>query len=556
MKPSALAVTLALLGINGLSYFIFPGHTYLTSDSQIYIPMLEHLWDPSNLSRDLIATNPHLSFTIYDELAAAGRKLSGLGFDQVLPALHFTARMAGVWGIWLIFRAWGFSALLSILGTSCFCLGAFVHGPSVLTWELEPVPRTMALPLLWLAIGLIINDLPKWGAFTAALAFLIHPTTVWPVWIVLAALIVHPPHPIINRERWKMAFILACAVILLAVMSRFQAGEQEKQSFFATLNPALENLQRMRASYNWAGTWADIYWGKYAFLLVISLIAARSLHVLAPKSLSWFHGGLTWIGAGSVLFSYLLLDTAKWALGPQVQFARALLFVLAWALLGAIACGMKAAIKGNYFSALLWLYLAYGVPVQVQTWELFLPWSKDVNRMNLLLAMALATSAIFATVLSGRLNQWQRPIAITVLAAASFFAMRDVAKIYVYPKVHTPDLANLARWARTATPADCVFHFPDAKQELYPGLFRGDAVRAIYVDWKSGGQVNFHEKLANQWWQRWQSEMAEGYNTRPIESYAAIADFVVLKTKNRLTNARAIYENGTYLVYQVPRKVE
>ena len=33
-----------------------------------------------------------------------------------------------------------------------------------------------------------------------------------------------------------------------------------------------------------------------------------------------------------------------------------------------------------------------------------------------------------------------------------------------------------------------MFLFPDVGHDLYPGIFRALSERALYVDWKSGGQ--------------------------------------------------------------------
>ena len=44
-----LAIAAAIIALTFLSYFQFPGHTYLGSDTQIYVPMLEHIWEPSAL---------------------------------------------------------------------------------------------------------------------------------------------------------------------------------------------------------------------------------------------------------------------------------------------------------------------------------------------------------------------------------------------------------------------------------------------------------------------------------------------------------------------------
>ena len=48
-----IAAILLLFAI--LGFFVFPGHTYLQSDTQIYIPMLERAWDPSVFGKDMVA---------------------------------------------------------------------------------------------------------------------------------------------------------------------------------------------------------------------------------------------------------------------------------------------------------------------------------------------------------------------------------------------------------------------------------------------------------------------------------------------------------------------
>ena len=74
----------AILAISLLHFFQFPGHTWLQSDTQIYAPILEHMWDPTVLGKDLIVQHPHVAFTLYDETAIALRKATGLDFRQVL----------------------------------------------------------------------------------------------------------------------------------------------------------------------------------------------------------------------------------------------------------------------------------------------------------------------------------------------------------------------------------------------------------------------------------------------------------------------------------------
>ena len=45
MKPLATAAVCVALAL--LTFFQFPGHTWLQQDSQIYVPILEHLRDPT-----------------------------------------------------------------------------------------------------------------------------------------------------------------------------------------------------------------------------------------------------------------------------------------------------------------------------------------------------------------------------------------------------------------------------------------------------------------------------------------------------------------------------
>src|SRR5438046_4394570 len=98
----SLAIGAAICALTLLSYFQFPGHTYLQADTQIYIPILEHLRDPAVLAKDLLVQKPHVSFTLYDEMAMALRKVTGLPFHQVLEGEQVVFRGLGIWGLFLI----------------------------------------------------------------------------------------------------------------------------------------------------------------------------------------------------------------------------------------------------------------------------------------------------------------------------------------------------------------------------------------------------------------------------------------------------------------------
>ena len=137
-----------------------------------------------------------------------------------------------------------------------------------------------------------------------------------------------------------------------------------------------------------------------------------------------------------------------------------------------------------------------------------------------------------------------------VLGLAAFVAIPVLGGVANYPALHTPQLAQLSAWARASTPRDAVFFFPDAGHALDPGIFRADSVRAVYVDWKGGGQVNYFADFAREWGRRWQIAMAGPLD---ISRYAPLGiDYIVLRPQHRLARAPS-FEDAGYVVYAVTR---
>jgi hypothetical protein len=140
-----------------------------------------------------------------------------------------------------------------------------------------------------------------------------------------------------------------------------------------------------------------------------------------------------------------------------------------------------------------------------------------------------------------------------VAVVLTFVLIPGFGRVRNYPKLHQPELEELSRWARSATPKDAMFLFPDAGQDLYPGIFRVEALRAVYVDWKAGGQVNFLKAFAREWWPRWQQTMAGKFRPEKAASYSALGiDYLVMRTANRLPDRSPVYENSRYLAYRLP----
>ncbi len=528
--------------------FVHPGATYLHSDTQIYLPILERLWDPGVLSRDLVAERPHVSFTIYDEVALALRRLTGGSFETVLVAQQALFRALGILGVWLAAAALGLSGRMAVLVAAVFSLGATIFGPAVLSIEYEPVPRGFAVPLLLLAMGLAAHGRDILAGVAASLAFLYHPPSVVTFWAVYFLLTLWPSKPqVMSRRILGLAPILA-GVVVLMVFSRLQPGVVEPQPFFGRIGDDLERLQRLRTSYNWVSTWIGEWGPHYLVLSLASLLAYRRVRDAAPQDLRFFLAGLPLLGLASVAASYLLLERLKWVVAPQLQPARALVFVTIIAAVLAAVAGVRAAsfraatLRERCFAwsqAFLWFALAYAIPVQTgPRWE---------PRQLVLVALFAALAAVAAWAEARHLRWSAVPwVAAVVLP---FLLMPGAART---PR--NPELDDLARWARQATPRNAVFLFPDARKSLEPGVFRARALRPIYVDWKSGGQVNFLPRFAFQWWERWRRTGEGRFKPWHVPAYGRWGiDFFVLPPEKRLPDRPPAYENARYVVYATRR---
>ncbi len=375
----------------------------------------------------------------------------------------------------------------------------------------------------------------------ASVAFLFHPPTVAPFWAVYFVLALRPSKPLLMRHRLAALWALAAAVIVLFVVARHQATSGETQAFFTRIDPHLEELQRMRASYNWISLWWSQWLGHYLLLYAATVIACWRLRKDVPQALSFFLIGLPLLAVLSLPASYLLLEKMHWALIPEIQPVRALLFVTAFAMiLGAVAAAKAVAAK-RYAEALAWLVLVFLPPVNREV-----AWPTR-NRVGVVLVVALFTGAALWAMQSSR--RWLKPVAMAAMLVP-FFLIPTWGRMQNYPAEHFPELTQLSEWAHAATPKDAVFLFPDADQALYPGIFRAEAVRAVYVDWKAGGQVNFFKDLGEEWWSRWQNTMAAPFAPKDAARYRDLGiDFFVLQAKNRLGDIKPVFENARFVVY-------
>jgi hypothetical protein len=544
-----LAVWLGLLALLAIGYFVFPGHTFLQSDTQIYIPILERLRDPQLFAEEILAQQPHVSFTIYDETALWLRALTGLEFEWVLTVQQLLFRLCGLWGVFLIAVSVGLEWPGALLVAAFYGLGATINGPAVLTIEYEPVPRSNAIGLMLLATGLVGQKRYVWAGAAATLAFLYHAPAIYPFWGAYVVVAAAAGLWWVSRERDMARGIvpLLCGMAALVVLAQLQVGEGERQKFFETLEPAQAAMMRERAAYNWVSLWTAHQPQQYLLYFLVLLVALWRLQPRVDRPLRWLVTLAGGIGLLSMPLSFVLLEGMQWSLMPQVQPMRALLYITVFLMVWSATAGVAAMEKGRWRETGLWFFAA--VLPAVQTRTVFVLWEPAYRQ-------ALGAAILVAAAASGAVwlwLRWKNPA--PVLAAALLLAPMTMVLSGVrnYPALHHPELDEVAAWARTSTAADAVFFFPGAGKTLHPGVFRARSLRALYVDWKGGGQINFLREFLPLWLPRWKEVGEPEWNPGRIEDYRARGiDYVVLPAARTYTgDLAAAFRNGKYAVYEV-----
>jgi hypothetical protein len=81
-------------------------------------------------------------------------------------------------------------------------------------------------------------------------------------------------------------------------------------------------------------------------------------------------------------------------------------------------------------------------------------------------------------------------------------------------------------------------------------MFRARSLRALWVDWKSGGQANYFPSFGAEWWERWQQTMAGSFTVDRLRGMLDLpVDYYVLRREHRLAPVRPVFSNQVYAVY-------
>ncbi|HUS06251.1 MAG TPA: hypothetical protein VMZ52_08145 [Bryobacteraceae bacterium] len=534
-----LLLALWIVLLTAVSFFHFPGHTILQSDTQIYIPILERLWDQSLFTRDIMALHPHVAFTVYDEVAIALRRITGAEFEPILMAQQFLFRAAGIAGLYLLGTGIGFSTGAAMLVTCIASLSTFVNGPAVILVEYEPVPRGFALPCLVLALGLVAHSRWKAAALATAVAFVFHPPTALAFYLCLLGLILW-------KRQYQAIWPLAAAAAIMTGFVLAQPPVADHLGVFSRLSPELEKLQRMRASYNWVSIWIRAWASQYAFLWIVGMVALYRLRERIRPTMLLLLAGLPLIGILSLPLSWILLENLKLAVISQFQPGRYLLYVPLFAMILCPMAGIVAAQRRRYLEALLFFLVPFAMPMQYNIFDVVLgKWDNMAVMHRIELILGLSAGAVAIAIGCGRPKFG--PV-VTLAALLPFFLIPQFGQVRNYAAVHHRELNELAAWARSSTSKDALFQFADAGQNLTPGIFRARSLRALYVDWKSGGQVNFLKEFSSVWWERWQRLE----KPQPLPVYRDLGiDYVVFSALHPQPDAQPLYQNSKYLVYDV-----
>lgn len=489
----ALFLLLGIAAVTAFEFEIFPGHTYLQGDTQLLVPVLERLDAPGYLSRDLVATHPHVTYTIYDEATLFLHTAGRIDLKTALLIQQISCRAAAVGGVFLLALAAGVGDVFALLIAAFVNLGAALIGPAVLVTDPEPTPRAFAFGLILLAMGLLAREKPLLSGLTGGIALIYHVPVTAPFWALMLAAYVFERR---LRPLLRPALsILLVFCLLLANLAQLQPGAVESQPLFARIPPSLVQLQQFRTGFAWVSLWAGQQIWLYLGLSICALWATARIWPTLNIQLRWLILALPLCGLCGVPLSYLLVERLRWILAPQLQPARTLVFTVAFA---SLACGLAA--------------------------------------VRALASRRLAEAALWL---------------IVVLAppCVSAFTMPRVTGPPVDPETRIA-ISQLAAWAEDNTWGSSMFLFPDAGRELYPGIFRGESRRALWTDWKTGAEVIYADSAAEDWWQRWRGAMQPDPSMPRLQAALSLPiDYFVLKRAHRINNIRPVFENRRFLVY-------
>lgn len=543
--PGLLAILLAGL-------FVYPGTHFLTSDTQIWTVMMENRLHPELLAKDLLAQYPHVGLSFYDEIINTIRQWTGLPVEAVMTAHLVLFRVVMLTAAYLLAFALTQSRMASLWTAAALQVVYFIPGPTVCVFEVEPVPRAYSLSLGLLAVALFSLGKRWAGAWALAGAMLFQAVMVYPVILCLAAwkLFARDVEPVHQRLRYWLPMVGAAGLVVLLSM----AAQGGSGGMFAVVPEWLREVQRMRASYNWVSLWPGYLVAVHVgFCILAAWVAWTSRASLTPL-LRWVLLGVPVVAVLSIPGAWVAMEKMHLMAAAQTQPARALATLYAVGLIALFAAAAKAAAQRNWLGCAGWLVGGYSI--------VFLDRTIQLARQVAMGGVANWWWWLWVPVLAGLAMAALRARKAAPLVSATALCLLMAAPFGVY-RLHfradvasqdarTPEVLALAEWAEQSTETDAVFLFPGFERSPQPGVFRAAARRAVYVDWKAGGQVNFDIEFAELWWERWNAVGKGPFRANRIPEWAKRGvQYVAVAPGVDLGGRAPLYANPSFAVYRV-----
>ena len=295
------------------------------------------------------------------------------------------------------------------------------------------------------------------------------------------------------------------------------------------------------------GTWKPWYLWNFAVNGVVAFAALwRIWPHLGPRA-RVFAASMPAMGLLSLPLAWILMERFKWALMAQVQPARSLLYTAFFAVILSVVAAMLAMRSRRWVEAALWWMPGLLTAVRGFLWD-----GQAVPMSDIQVVAAAVVAAMVAGWFATRSGErWPvfAALMIVSLPVLTGWMWKEVLHRANFQQAQSAELTATAQWARGNTAKDAMFLLPELTRSSESGIFRARAQRALFVDWKIGGQVNYSRDLSFEWWRRMQ--MADD-KTRTLESWRSEGvDFLVLKAATAFGGGREVYRNSKYAVYAV-----
>lgn len=541
-------LVLALIAAAGLLYY--PGTQYLTSDTQIYTPLVEHSRDSQVLANDPLVLYPHLGLSLYDESVNAIRWLTGCSVYPALYVHQVLFRFLQVLAGYLIAMGLGAGRWESLWIAAALQTAGFVSGPSVMVVEYDAVPRGYTLTMGLLAIACVMHGRIWLGSVVAGISLFFQAGMAYPFLACFGMYLLfgRREEALVRRLRYLLPILGSLGIVFAAAAIQNESGSAS----LALVPDWLVELHRIRASYNYPSTWHPAVLWVPVGIGGVFLLAAWRFQQHLPSRMMWFVWGTPLVGILSIPFAWFTMEYLRLFLMAQLQPARAVAFMYGLAIPVLLSIAVVAARKQVWLESYAWMVAGLSIPFSTQLVFFTGANGWPAARFRYLWVPSLALLALLVLWL------WQRSRAVAavllvLLAVAPFVIHREVLNTNAFATdARNPLVQALAEWASTNTAQDAVFAFPGFGRSSQPGVFRSKALRAVYTDWKSGGQVNFSMEFAKIWWTRWNAVMVETEFTlaqAPLLHSLGI-DYLVLLPEQDPGVGNALFRNDKFVAFR------